>query len=185
MHRNAFRKIPVIGVEDGSFRKGITRKAKLAAVLFLETKIEGVRTTEVTVDGVDATEALLKMIEGWSFGAVLLSGVSFAGFNIIDPTLVHEECGKPVVVTSRTRPDNVSVKRALRRHFKDWEMRWSIFEKLGEVYEVQVMDGTEPVYIEVVGETGEWARGLIQALSFCGRMPEPLRVARLIARGIS
>lgn len=185
MRRNAFQKIPVIGVEDGSFRKGVTRKAKLVAVLFLETKIEDVHITDVTVDGMDATEALLKMVEGWSFGAVLLSGVSFAGFNIIDPTLVHEGCGKPVVVMSRTRPDNVAVKRALRRHFKDWKMRWSIFEKLGKVYEVQVVDGAEPVYIEVVGETVEWARSLIQAFSFWGRMPEPLRVARLIARGIS
>ncbi|MGB9675796.1 MAG: DUF99 family protein [Candidatus Bathyarchaeales archaeon] len=175
----------MIGVEDGSFRKGISRKAKLVAVLFLEARIESVRITNITVDGMDATETLLKAIKGWNFGAVLLSGVSFAGFNIIDPILVYEECEKPVVVISRTKPDNVAVKRALRRHFKDWEMRWSVFEKLGKVYEVQVMDCTEPVYIEVVGETVEWARGLIKAFSFCGRMPEPLRVARLIARGIS
>lgn len=185
MRQDVFRKIPVVGVEDGSFKKGITRKTRLVAVLFLETTIEDVRVKNVTVDGMDATEALLKMINGWSFGAVLLSGVSFAGFNIIDPTVVHERYGKPVVIISRTKPDNVAVKRALRRHFKDWEMRWNIFKKLGEVHKVHVMKNAEPVYIETVGETFAWTRSLIRAFSFCGRMPEPLRVARLIARGIS
>ncbi|MEM3705210.1 MAG: DUF99 family protein [Candidatus Bathyarchaeia archaeon] len=175
----------MVGVEDGSFKKGITRKTKLVAVLFLETKIEDVHTTNVTVDGMDATEVLLNMVKGWSFGAVLLSGVSFAGFNIIDPTVIHERYGKPVVVISRAEPDNVAVKRALKRHFKDWEIRWSIFEKLGEVHKVQVIEDAEPVYIETIGETVEWAQALIQAFSFFGRIPEPLRVARLIARGIS
>lgn len=185
MRRNAFRRIPVIGVEDGSFTKGITKKAKLVAVLLLGTKIEDVKVTNVTVDGLDATEALSKMLEGWSFGAVLLSGVSFAGFNIIDPTAIHEKYQKPVLVISRTKPNNVAVKRALRRHFKDWEIRWSIIEKLGEVHEVPVMEGAEPVYIETIGETIAWACALIHALSFYGRLPEPLRVAKLIARGIS
>ncbi|MEM2099468.1 MAG: DUF99 family protein [Candidatus Bathyarchaeia archaeon] len=185
MRRNAFPKIPVVGVEDGRFKKGITRKAKLVAVLLLGTKIEDARATNITVDGMDATEGLLKMIKGWSFGAVLLSGVSFAGFNIIDPTVIHESYGKPVVVVSRTKPDNAAVKRALIRHFKDWKMRWSIFEKLGKVYEIKVVEDAEPVYIEVIGETFAWACTLMRAFSFCGRMPEPLRVARLIARGIS
>ncbi|MEM3695364.1 MAG: DUF99 family protein [Candidatus Bathyarchaeia archaeon] len=175
----------MVGVEDGSFKKGITRKAKLVAVLFLETKIEDLRVTTITVDGMDATEALLKMIEEWSFGAVLLSGVSFAGFNIIDPTVICEKYGKPVVVVSRTMPDNMAVKRALRRHFKDWKMRWGIFEKLGNVYEVKVIEDAAPVYVEVIGETFTWACTLIRSFSFCGRIPEPLRVARLIAKGVS
>lgn len=185
MRLNVFRRIPVIGVEDGSFKKGITKKAKLVAVLFLETRIEDVRVAEVTVDGMDTTEVLAKMIGRWHFGAILLSGISFAGFNVIDPAVIYEKYRKPLIVISKTRPNNVAVKRALMKHFEDWEKRWSIFERLGEVCEIQVVKGAESIYIETIGETSEWARSIVRAFSFFGRMPEPLRAARLIARGIS
>ncbi|MGB9740432.1 MAG: DUF99 family protein [Candidatus Bathyarchaeia archaeon] len=185
MRRDVFRRIPVVGVEDGSFQKGVSRKAKLVATLLIGDRIEDVRIVDVTVDGMDATAALIKMVEGWNFEAVLLAGISFAGFNVIDPAGIHERYGKPVIVISRTKPDNKSVKRALRRHFEDWKMRWEIFEKLGRVHEVKVLRNVEPVYIEILGEAVGWACELVRALSFCGRMPEPLRVARLIARGVS
>jgi len=175
----------VVGVEDGSFQKGISGEAKLVAVLLVGAEIKGVRIVDVTVDGMDATEALMKMIEGWKFEAVLLAGISFAGFNVIDPTAICERHGKPVIVISRTKPDNRAVKRALQKHFEDWKIRWGIFKKLGEVYEVKVLHDAEPVYIEILGETVEWAYELVRVLSFCGRVPEPLRVARIIARGVS
>ena len=110
MSRSAFRNIPVIGVEDGSFQKGITPKALLAAVLFKGLKIEGVQTVRITVDGLDATEKLVKMLRGWQFAAVMIAGISFADFNLIDPKIIHEEFGKPVIVMSWTKPDNKAVK---------------------------------------------------------------------------
>ena len=54
-----------------------------------------------------------------AFDAVMLAGVSFAGFNLVDPTLVFEEFSKPVIVISRTKPDNIAVKNALLQHFED------------------------------------------------------------------
>ena len=98
MSRSAFRNTPVVGVEDGSFQKSITPKALLAAVLFKGLKIESVRVTKITVDGLDATQKLVKNLRAWTFRAVILGGVSFAGFNVIDPMIVYEEFGKPVIV---------------------------------------------------------------------------------------
>jgi endonuclease V-like protein UPF0215 family len=174
----------VVGVEDGSFQKGISPKALLVAVLFRGLKIESVQIMRITVDGLDATEKLVKMLRDWKFGAVMLAGVSFAGFNIVDPTIIHEEFGKPVIVISRTKPDNQAVKLALQRHFEDWRIRWNVFQNLGLVHEV-VSTGEPPVYVETVGVSVEWAGELIRALSGCSRIPEPIRIARLIARGLS
>ena len=78
----------MVGVEDGSFQKGITPKALLAAVLFKGLKIESAQITKITVDGLDATQKLVKTLSPWRFRAVILGGVSFAGFNVIDPTIV-------------------------------------------------------------------------------------------------
>jgi len=52
----------VVGVEDGSFHKGITPKALLAAVLFKGLKIESVQIMKITVDGLDATQKLVKTL---------------------------------------------------------------------------------------------------------------------------
>jgi endonuclease V-like protein UPF0215 family len=126
MSRSAFRNPPVVGVEDGSFQKGITTKALLAAVLFKGLKIESAQITKITVDGLDATQKLVKTLRAWTFRAVILGGVSFAGFNVIDPTTVYEEFGKPVIIISRTKPDNKAVKRALHCHFEEWQIRWAL-----------------------------------------------------------
>jgi len=185
MSRIAFQKVPVVGVEDGSFQKGITRKAVLVAVLLRGLKIENVKITKITVDGLDATKKLAEILSEWRFAAVLLAGVSFGGFNVIDPAVILGKFEKPVIIISRTRPDNEAVKRALQNHFEDWKTRWRVFEKLGSVYTVAVLVDEPPIYFETVGAGVEWTRNLIQAMSVCGRVPEPVRVARLIARGLS
>ena len=185
MNRNAFRNLPIVGVEDGSFQKGITRRALLAVVLLKNLEIENIRITKIIVDGLDATEKLAGVLGEWKFAAVMLAGVSFAGFNIIDPTAIHEKFEKPVIIVTRTKPDNKAVHRALQRHFKDWRIRWEVFEKSGSFYKVAVLADEPPIYVKTIGVNVKWARNLIRALAFCGRVPEPIRVARLIARGLS
>jgi hypothetical protein len=174
-----------VGVEDGSFLRGITRKAFLAAVLVRGVKVEDVKIAEITVDGLDATKKLVEILSGWEFAAILLAGVSFAGFNLIDPLVIHEKFEKPVVIISRTKPDNRAVKQALQQHFEDWRIRWNVFEKLGPVHKINVLAGEPPVYVETVGVSIKWAHDLIRALAVLSRVPEPIRVARLIARGLS
>jgi endonuclease V-like protein UPF0215 family len=126
MSRTAFRNTPVVGVEDGSFQKAITTKALLTAVLFKGLKIESVQIMKTTVDGLDATQKRVTTLRPWTFRALILGGVSFTGFNVIDPTIVHKEFGNPVIVISRTKPDNKAVKRALQRHFEEWQIRWAL-----------------------------------------------------------
>ncbi|MGB9672322.1 MAG: DUF99 family protein [Candidatus Norongarragalinales archaeon] len=175
----------VVGIEDGRFVKGVTKKALLAAVLFKGLKIEDVAFKRITVDGLDATEKAATILNQWDFEAVMLAGVSFAGFNLIDPMVLYEGFSKPVIVVARTKPDNKAVKLALIRHFRDWRRRWEVFAKLGPIYKVEVFAEEPPLYVEVVGAETKWASRLIGSFAVCGRVPEPLRVVRLIARGLS
>jgi len=175
----------VVGVEDGSFQKGVTKKAILAAVLLKGIEIENAKIARITVDGLDATEKVVKMLGEWNFGAVMLAGVSFAGFNLIDPTVVYGKFQKPVIVVSRKKPNNKAVKQALQKHFIDWKARWEIFEKLGTAFRVSVRVGELPIYIETVGTDFRTARNLVRALAIGSRVPEPLRAAKIVARGLS
>lgn len=188
MSLNAWQEFRIVGVEDGGFSRkhgcGI-QKALFVCVLLRGKWINDFQVDMITVDGLDATEKLSSMLRQWSFDVVMLAGVSFAGFNLVDSTVVFEGFSKPVIVISRTKPNNVAVKNALRRHFEDWRVRWNIFEKLSSVYEIVSMPAEPPVYVEVVGAELNWARRVIRASSVCCRIPEPIRVARLVARGLT
>lgn len=179
----------MVGVEDGGFSRESSscgaKKTLLVCVLLRGPWIDNFQADTIAVDGLDASKKLIAMLHQWSFDAVMLAGVSFAGFNLVDPTLVFNKFNKPVVVISRTKPDNVAVKNALFQHFEDWRIRWGVFERLGPVHQIVSMPDEPPLYGEVVGTTSDWATKLIRASSACCRIPEPIRVARLIARGLT
>jgi endonuclease V-like protein UPF0215 family len=185
MSRKIFQKLRIVGVEDGSFQKNVTANALLVSVLVTGSKIEHVKVFRITVDGLDATERLSANIRDWTFDVLLLSGISFAGFNLIDPLKISEAFGKPIIIVSRTEPNNKAVKKALRAHFEDWKTRWAVIEKLGPVHKTSTLLGKQPLCLETVNADVEWASQLVRALAFWGRLPEPLRVARLIAHGLS
>lgn len=171
-------------MEDGSFFSR-NRKTLLAAVLMDSMWIESVVLGKISVDGTDATETLVEMLGGFSFDTVMLSGVSYAGFNLIDPKKIYEIFGVPVIVVCRSKPNNDAVRAALLNHFEDWKERWSVIGDLGKVYKVISKPDAPPLHIEVIGGDSLWARNLVCDLALCSRIPEPIRVARFIARGLS
>ena len=181
MNPYAYQKLRIVGVEDGSFRRNSTETV-LTAVLFHDLWIEAVQFRNITVDGDDATERLTEMLHKWRFDVTMLAGLSFAGFNVIDPHSIFLEFHKPVIVVCRKKPDNVAVKKALRQHFADWERRWKVFEEAAPVYspckELQA-------YVELIGLNVEFASKILSTVTLFGRVPEPIRVARIIARGVS
>jgi len=174
-----------VGIEDGSFTKEDS-KALLVAVLMQNGMwIEEIEIEEITIDGLDATAAALKMLKKLTFDIVMLAGVSFAGFNLIDPTKLFKTFQKPVIIVSRSKPDNIAVKKALKEHFRDWHVRWNVFENLGPIYEFKPLRNEPPIYLEVVGAAAEQALNIVKLCCFSCRVPEPLRAARIIARGLS
>lgn len=176
------------GVEDGSFNafsRGEDSHTVLCCAAMVRGRIQDVRVSQIEVDGFDATDKLLGMLQGVDVDVVVLGGITFAGFNIIDPSSILKEVGTPVIVYSGKEPDDDAMLLALRKHFEDWRKRWSIIKGLGDVFEAVVRPGEPPVYFEVLGGSQEWAEAVLRSLALVCRIPEPVRVAGLIARGIS
>ena len=176
------------GVEDGSFY-AFSRKLRAFTVLccvgMTHDRIDGVRLASIEVDGFDATEKLSEMLGGLDVEAVILGGITFAGFNIIDPRVILHDTGIPVVVYSGKRPDSLSMLSALKKHFKDWDRRWGVIERLGPVHQTMPRPSEPPVYFEVLGGSATWAEEVLRSSALVCRIPEPVRVAGLIARGVS
>jgi hypothetical protein len=94
----------VVGVEDGSFQKGITPQALLAAVLLKELQIERVQIMKIAVDGLDATQKLVKTLRGWKFRAVMLAGVSLQDLtSLIQRLFMKNSENQLFNITNKTR----------------------------------------------------------------------------------
>ena len=178
--------LDIVGVEDGGFVAFRPNQITLlCAVEMFGGIVKAVKLGQVTVDGMDATETIINMLVNIRCDALILGGVSFAGFNVVDVARIQKNLGVPVIAYSGEKPDSTSVLFALKAHFKDWEDRWTPIERLGEVYSTVTKLGLPPVFYEVVGESSEWAEKVLKESATLTRIPEPVRVAGLIARGLT
>ena len=189
-YRNAHN-LAVLAIEGGSLPGGFKvkgSKAALLGVLMRRFRVEDLSWRLVDVDGLDGTEKALELASELApCDIVMLGGVSYAGFNLIDPVRLTEKLGRPVVVVVEERPDNEAVRAALIKHFEDWEERWRVFEELASrspIVEVKPREGG-PVYVEAVGMPIVEAEAIVKELTKWGRTPEPLRAARLLVKGVS
>ncbi|MGD2142545.1 MAG: DUF99 family protein, partial [Candidatus Bathyarchaeota archaeon] len=178
----------LLGVEDGSFdafNRNNHGYTLLCATTTYEDRITNIRLAKIEVDGFDATDRLVDIMEGIKVDVVILGGVTFAGFNMIDPKRIHREFDVPVIVYSGKRPDNSAIMDALRKHFPDWKRRWSIVKALGQIHEVNTFAGEPPVYFEAIGCEAGWAEIILRNSAIISRIPEPVRVSGLVAKGLT
>jgi endonuclease V-like protein UPF0215 family len=180
----------VAGIEDGSFeafRRGSTEADQYTLLCLTRmqgTVIQDVLLRRILVDGLDATEKLLDMLSGLRVDAVILGGVTFAGFNVVDVECVNSGSGVPVIVFSAERPDAEATLAALRKHFSDWRERWSRYEALGEIRALRI-GGYPAVYYECVGCSAAFAEDVLVDQAVYIRTPEAVRVAGMVAKGLS
>jgi hypothetical protein len=146
--------------------------------------IQNVRLRRIAVDGLDATDTLLDMLSGVETDAIILGGVTFGGFNVVDVKQVNDEIGIPLIVFSAEHPNMQATLDALRKHFHDWRERWRRYEVLGPLLSLRIGDWPE-VYYEAIGCSTELAEDVIRDQALTSRTPEVLRVANMIAKGLS
>jgi uncharacterized protein len=176
-----------IGVDDGAFPPKTDENARYAPLLAVWLKgphLHRLRTAWITVDGLDATRKAELLLGRSTNDPILLSGVTFGGFNLIDPWKIQKRYKVPVVVVIGSRPDNRAVKRALFRHFPDWKERWDLIKSLGPLRKVRTMSGEGPLFFEQFGCSTREAESVLKSWAFVSRVPEPLRVAGILARGL-
>ena len=156
----------------------------MVAVWFDQLRFDNIRIGVLEVDGLDSTNVILKLLRGTRTDIVFLSGITFAGFNIVDSTRLHNALHIPLIVVCREKPDNRSVKRALQKHFTDWEKRWELVRKFGRIYSFAPKPSEHPLHFEAVGISAAQAKKVISAYCATSRIPEPIRVAGIVAKGL-
>jgi endonuclease V-like protein UPF0215 family len=198
----------VIGFDDGPFPREHRGDVWLVGAVCSRTRLDGVVSGRVRRDGADSTAAMTRLLRASPFAAhvraVLLQGIAVGGFNVVDIQALARDLGVPVLVVMRRRPDLVAVRRALfsdsptaRPRVRGAARKWSLIEHAGPIEPLGesrraskraallgLRSGEAPrLWIQRVGMSLETAREVVQATTLHGNVPEPLRLAHLIAGG--
>jgi len=180
----------VAGLEDGSFKafqRGINNPIQhttLCLTIFQGARLTDVRLTRITVDGNDATDMVFTLLNNLEPDVLILGGATFGGFNVVYTENVYKKTGIPIIVFSAKKPDVKATLNALRKHFPDWKKRWTAYSQLGDIYSLNIGD-YPTIYYEKVGCSTEFTERVLIDQALTGRTPEPVRVAGLIAKGLS
>ena len=177
--------VRVLGIDDAPFSFSDVKVPIVGVVVRLPGYVEGVMTSEVTVDGDDADQAVLDMISRSRYQEqirlVMIDGTSFGGFNLVDIDQLFGSTGIPFCTVTRNRPDIESMKSALQKHFLDWQRRLEIVERHNLV-EIGTIHG--PIFVSFVGSSIDELKALIKGSTVLGAIPEPIRLAHLVAAAI-
>ncbi len=196
----------VIGFDDGPFERDHRGNVLLVGAVCAGTRLDGVVSGRVRRDGADSTRRMIELVTKSQFRsqvrAVLLQGIAVAGFNVVNVRGLSEALGVPVIVITRRAPNLVKVRRALfsddppdgRPPVRGAARKWSLIVAAGDMEELgpsrrslkrpRGVAAWEGLWIQRVGCTLETARTLVSGATLHGNVPEPLRLAHLIAGGI-
>src|SRR3989344_2596827 len=180
------RELRILGIDDGPFKfKGRGKTILVGTVFRSGFWLDGLLTTKIKIDGFDATKKIVEMVNKSrhkdQLRVIMLDGLTFGGMNFADINKINGKTGLPVIVVNRRRPRFEKIRNALK-HFQDAEKRWKFIEKAGEIQQVNV--GNHNLYIQTAGIKLEDAQKILKLSCTRSKIPEPLRVAHLIAAGV-
>jgi hypothetical protein len=93
---------------------------------------------------------------------------------------LSEETELPVIIVIRKKPDIQAMKKALINHFDDAEERIKLLNEAGEIREL--IPGK--LYYQTVNLENEEAEEIIKITQRNSLIPEPLRLAHIIASAV-
>jgi endonuclease V-like protein UPF0215 family len=193
LKERAFRsvkpEIRVVGIDDGVFVPHTRGKCDVIGVVFRGGYwLDGVMRTQVEVDGLDATHKIAEMIMGsphyGQLRVIMLDGVTFAGFNIVDTLRLSERTRLPVIAITRERPNFEEIRKALA-NLPFAEERWKTIRNVRRIVEVVTRRGEEAICMQATGIEEEVAAKVVRSTATRSNIPEALRVAHLIASGLT
>jgi len=175
--------VRVLGIAE-SFVRSVPVSTLSGIVMRGDLRIDGVALAEITVGGMDATEGVLSIyreLNREDINILMLSGNVIGWFNIIDPERIHGETGLPVI--SVTYEESEGLERYIEEYFPGDAERLRRYRALGERSALRLKTGYD-LFVRAHGISLKEARSVLNRFTLEGRIPEPLRVARLIARAV-
>jgi hypothetical protein len=182
VHKKGIR---ALGVAE-SFIKEIGKKSIISGVVMRSDMIiDGFTFSNVTVGGMDATKKIIKLYDSLKrddINLILLNGCIISWYNVVELNSIVNSTTLPLICV--TYEDSEGLEKYFKEYFpNDWKFRVEIYKNNGPRTPLKIRTG-HTIYTRFLGMSKEEALGILNKFTLNGAVPEPLRVARLLARSL-
>ena len=165
-----------------SFSQDSKKSVLSGIVMSTDLVIDGFVVGYYTVGGDDATDSILAMYEKLDrpdVSFLLISGIVISLYNIVDVKRISEKTGIPVIGV--TYEESSGIEDAIKHHFPEsYESKLAEYSKLGSREKI-TLHTSHNLYIRNEGCTALEVKQLLDKMTLQGSVPEPLRIAQLLA----
>ena len=172
----------ILGIDDSPFLRQDSTCFLVGVVMRLDFYLEGFMMREIHVDGNDAHDVISEMAHtraGIGCNIIMTNGITFGGFNIIDPIALYERLKKPVITVTNRPPDMEAIKSAISKYLHS-QSAIDLINRLS-VEKIELSPG-HLFYVNRAGIDKVDTESVIRKTIRQGATPEPLRIAHLIGR---
>jgi endonuclease V-like protein UPF0215 family len=175
--------VRALGIAE-SFKEVHSKRSVLAGVVMRSDMIiDGFVFGSAEIEGDDATEEIVGMFQRLNrndINMIMLGGSVISMYNIIDTDSLGSRTDTPVI--SVTFEESEGLEHHIKHHFPDsWEKKLSAYNKLG-AREAVKLHTNYMVYVRPYGISLEISKRILDKFTIQGAIPEPIRLARLLAR---
>jgi len=145
--------------------------------------LEDFKASLIKLYGLDATEKAIEIyydLDREDINFIIFSGVIIALYNIIDLNAFYKEIKKPVIALSYRESEGIE---NTLRTLPESEERIRIYKNNGERMKIRLTNGFS-LYIRSIGIATRDASKIINKITIHGKIPEPVKITKSIARGI-
>jgi endonuclease V-like protein UPF0215 family len=180
LHLNK-RGMRVLGIAE-SFRQTQAKALIAGVVMRGDSVIDGLEFGNTTVGGDDATSSiagLYRRLRRNDVNLLMLSGCIISKYNIVDIDALAKAVDRPVVCL--TYNETAGIESLLKKRFPGAPGKLAAYRKLGARRPLKLSTG-HIVYVRCSGVGTAEAETVVVMFTLQGSIPEPVRVAKLLAR---
>ncbi len=150
--------------------------------------IDGFGVGSLKVSGSDATSSVLKLYQSLrrnDVNGILISGSILSLYNILDVEALHDNLSLPVIALSFSKDSSdIAANIVSRFPKKIASEKLVLLDKLGKADRISLKTGYD-IFVRSAGITQNTSKRLLDKFTLQGAIPEPIRVARLLAKSIA
>lgn len=176
------KEVRIIAWDDCEFKFN-SKSVTVVGVIFRGGQfLDGLLSIKIAKDGLDATEKISSAINSSrhydQLSLIMLDGITFAGFNMVDIKELRKRTELPVIVVQRDKPNMKEFLKAMKR-FDNYSKRKDMVRSAGKIYSYK------DVYYQKSGLADSDCEQILDLTCVRSKVPEPIRVAHIIASGLS
>ncbi len=166
-----------------SFKVSCKYAVLVGVVMRRDLIIDGIVISSSTLRGDDSTQNIISMFRKMNrndINCILIGGMIISMFNIIDGDRIFQSTGLPVIAVTYNRSRGLvnTIKKVFPH---EWRGKLQQYQKLGKRERIELRTGNS-VYVRQWGLNVLDATYTLNCFTRQGSIPEPIRIAKLIAR---